>query len=155
MTTIELKERFFKGPLTSCEYYDNERLLIGCGPYLSLIDDTSHEELNRLLALKYSVIHKIVLNKQNKLICVFGQKAFNILKLVESERPRLQSVNEDGEYFKLNDWIFDMIWLNGCTSSQDFSSHVAIVCAHNQVILYNLDDRDVKKLVNCNQKCML
>lgn len=152
MTKIELKERFFKGPLTSCEYFNNERLLIGCGPYLSLIDDATHEELHRSLALKYRVIHKIVLNKQNNLICVFGQKAFNILKLSETESPQLESLNGEN-YFELNDWIFDIIWLNG---SQDCStSHVAIVCAHNQAILYNLHDREVKKLVNCSQKCML
>lgn len=153
MTKIELKERLFKGPLTSCEYYDNERLLIGCGPYLSLIDDATHQELSRLLALKYRVIHKIVLNRINKLICVFGQKAFNIVKLNEAERPQFESVYGEN-YFELNDWIFDMNWLNSY-ASQDLSTHVAIVCAHNQAILYNLDDRVITKLVNCSQKCML
>ena len=73
---------FYKGPITSLEYFNDTNILSGCGPYLSLIDEETFKEKSKFLALKYRVIHKIVKNTNDpKTICVFGQKAFNIINL--------------------------------------------------------------------------
>ncbi len=136
---------FFKGPITSCEYVSNDKLLIGSGPYLSLIDDDSFDEMAKILALKYRVIHKSVQNaSQPNLVCVFGQKAFSLVKL-NSDFTNLELTSSP--VVELDDWIFDIVYLS--------VDHLAIVCAHNQYILFGLKESRVVKKVECVQKCML
>ena len=136
---------FYKGPITCCEYISNDKILICYGPYLSLLNDESFDELSKLLALKYRVIHKIVRNlNDSKLVCVFGQKAFNIIKLDE-DKNLLETINPN--CIELEDWIFDILYMT--------NSYLIIVCAHNQCILFNLNDKSIEKKVECNQKCML
>lgn len=48
---------------------------------------------------------------------------------------------------ELDDWIFDIYWLN--------STYIIIVCAHNQCILFNLIYNKIEQIVYCDQKCML
>ena len=102
------------------------------------------------MALEHRVIHKIVINKN--LICVFGQKAFNIIRLDENGQlvPYFEQVIE------LEDWIFDMYWLQ---ASQQLDNsivlYLVIVCAHNQCALFNLNSKKIDKFSLCSQKCML
>lgn len=161
-----LPNTIFKGPITSCEYLDNSNLLIGkkypiytllirfikktlvkigCGPYLSLIDEVTLAEKNKFLALKYRVIHKIVKSpNEPSTICVFGQKALNLLHL-NSTTHQFKNIFEN--VIELNDWIFDIHWLD--------NNHLLIVLAHNQCIRFNLNTKKIDQIVFCEQKCML
>ncbi len=145
MNKLTRLNSFYKGPITSCEYVSNDKLLIGYGPYLSLVNDESFDELSKLLALKYRVIHKIVRNMNDSThMCVFGQKAFNIIKF-DDKNNQLETINLN--CIELDDWIFDIFYMN--------KDYLVIVCAHNQCILFNLNDKLIEKKVECNQKCML
>jgi WD40 repeat protein len=135
----------YKGPITSCEYLnDNKHLLIGCGPYLYLINEDNLEELNKLTALKSRVIHKIIIF--NNYICVFGQKAFNVFELNEIFHNSNNSTTNDN-LIELDDWIFDLQFIS--------EEYLIIVTAHNHCILYNLQKKTVETTVKCQQKCML
>ena len=81
--------------------------ILGYGPYLSLINDVTFEEISRSLVLTYRVIHKIVKNDSERLICVFGQKCFNIVRQIENN----EFVSILDNLIELDDWIFDTIWL--------------------------------------------
>ncbi len=134
---------FYKGPIISCEYIDNDLLLIGYGPYLSILDDNTFEELDKIISLKYRCIHKTVINQSNsKLFCVFGQKAFNIVRLTDNHK--LENLLNDS--IELNDWILDIFFND---------SYLIIVLAHNQCILFNLNNYRIEKEAYCQQKCML
>ncbi|RNA32626.1 WD repeat-containing 6 [Brachionus plicatilis] len=137
---------FYKGPITSCEYLDSEKILIGYGPYLSLIDESSSEEISKFIALKYRVIHKIVINPTlRNQICIFGQKAFNLVSLDNNIFSNIID-----QYVELDDWILDMYWMEDGKNSL-----VAILLAHNKCIIYNLQTNTIKKIIECSQKCML
>ena len=126
-------------------------IIQGCGPYLTLIKEENFEEISKYLALKYRVIHKIVKSNHNpNLICVFGQKAFNIVKLNESSNeftPELETLIE------LDDWIFDIYWYQVGSNIDEL--YLIIICAHNQCVLFNLNKKKVDKVIYCDQKCML
>ncbi len=139
---MQLETNFYKGPITACEYIKENYILIGYGPYLSLLNDTTYNEVKRYLALKYRVIHKIVKFKDSNLICVFGQKSFILLELTQ-ENDFIELSN----LIELDDWIFDIYW--------NSENNLTIICAHNQCISYNIDNKTIEKLVYCNQKCML
>lgn len=134
-------------------------LSLGCGPFLCIIDDRSLNEISRYVALKYRVIHKIVVNENNpKLICVFGQKSFNIISY--NEKFELFSLIDN--YVEMNDWIFDIYWLVSDSTKSDKSNilnkesfTLALICAHNQCIHFNLVKLQIEKLTYCDQKCML
>jgi hypothetical protein len=111
---------------------------------LSLIDAVTFQELSKCLALKYRTVHKIIFDQKTGFITVFGQKAINILRLDADNK--FQSALSD-IYIELDDWIFDL-----CPVSVD---RLVIVCAHNQCILYGLNERRIKKTFYCDQKCML
>ncbi len=137
-----MTKSFFKGPITSCEYINDSSVLIGCGPYLSLIDEATFNEKTRFLALKYRVIHKILKSPQNpNLICVFGQKALNIV-LYENER----FTSSIPKVIEFKDWIFDVHWYT--------TTQLILVLAHNQCILFDLETHLTQEIV-CDQKCML
>ncbi len=145
MNSVTKLNSFYKGPITSCEYISDDKILIGCGPYISLVNEESLDELSKLLALKYRVIHKIVLKlNDTNLVCVFGQKAFNIIRLNETDNT-LELINPD--CIELEDWIFDVLYMT--------NDYLVILCAHNQCILFNLKDKLIEKKVECEQKCML
>jgi hypothetical protein len=117
-----------------------------------LIDEAKFEEVSKYLALKYRVIHKIVKsNHDPNLICVFGQKAFNLIRLNKSNQ--LASANTNNDLIELQDWIFDVYWYQ--TGPKLDELYLIIVCAHNQCILYNLNTQQIDKIVYCEQKCML
>ncbi|CAF0856690.1 unnamed protein product [Brachionus calyciflorus] len=138
---------FYKGPIISCEYIDEKKILISYGAYLSLIDECSFEEITKFIALKFRVIHKIVLNKKhpNK-ICVFGQKALNLITLNNDNTFS----NILDKYLELDDWIFDIFWIDS-----NSNSYLIIVLAHNNCVIYNLNTEVLEKVVQCDQKCML
>ena len=140
----------------------------GCGPYLSLLNADSFEELSKTLVLKYRVIHKIVIEPSwasgssssgaQPSLVVFGQKSFAVLGLnAECNRfePQKQPANDDQERsnvtsegcFEMPDWIFDICWLD--------ASRLIIVCAHNQCFFFNLTTSRVYKTTYCVQKCLL
>jgi hypothetical protein len=146
---------FYKGPITSCEYLDSSNLLIGYGPFLSLVDSTTLEEKQKIKALNYRVIHKIYVRQSEKLVIVFGQKAINILSYNDSlEFSTLLSGEQN--LIELDDWIFDCFWLDQAKFDNiKDSSYLMIVCAHNQCVFLNLNQKCVEKTVYCDQKCML
>ena len=121
--------------------------MIGYGPYLTLVDEETFKENSRFLALPYRVIHKIVKsNHDPNLICVLGQKSFNIVKLNEDK----QFSDAYGGLIELNDWIFDIHWYQN-----NDQLYLIIVLAHNQCVLFNLKTKKIENVVYCEQKCML
>lgn len=127
-------------------------IIKGCGPYLSLVDDNSLDVISKFLALKYRVVHKIVINPQNtKQICVFGQKSLNLVSYDENENYRFFSlIGNDNSCVELEDWIFDVFWM--CDNTK---TYLVVACAHNQCILYDVSERKAWKISDCDQKCML
>lgn len=126
-------------------------LSLGCGPYLTLVDDNTFDELAKCMALKYRVIHKIVINPLNsRQICVFGQKCFNLLSVVDDDASTIRLVPLLEQCVELEDWIFDAFWIfDGAKTYNMFA------CAHNQCILYDILDNKAWKISDCDQKCML
>ena len=175
---MSVSKTLLKCPITSCEYF-NDKIIIGTwtkfltwnrvpllalnilflffkgfGPYLSLIDDLTFEELSKSLLLKYRVIHKIVINENHpdRLICVFGQKAFTIVRLDDKN----QFVCLLDTPIELSDWIFDIFWTKSSESENSKIGYdLVIVCAHNQCVVYSLDEKRIKNSTFCAQKCML
>lgn len=111
-----------------------------------MIDESSFEEIANFIALKYRVIHKIVINPTlQKNICIFGQKAFNLVSLENNSFNNLID-----QYVELDDWIFDIYWMDNGKSSL-----LAIALAHNNCIIYNLETKKIQRFIECDQKCML
>ena len=89
------------------------------------------------------MIHNIIKCSFNpNYLCVFGQKAFNLIEL--NEHNQLMSLTN---IMELEDWIFDIFWLN--------ETYLIIICAHNQCILFDLKKKKVSSIVYCDQKCKL
>ncbi len=110
---------------------------------MSLIDDTTYNEISQYLALKYRVIHKIIkCNFNPNFLCVFGQKAFALIEI--NEHNQFMSLIN---VMEVDDWIFDIFWLN--------EGFLIIICAHNQCILFDLKEKKVSNIVYCDQKCKL
>ena len=132
----------FKGPITSCEFFNENILLIGSGPYLSLVNADTFEIIHQSKCLEYRIICGILIHKS--LICVYGEKAFNICEL-NADLNGIRILNE--RFQQLDDLIWTIDWLN--------SDKLMIVCAHNQFIVYNLKEKFIEKCVFCSQKCMI
>ena len=126
--------------------------ILGYGPYLSLINDVTFEEISRSLVLTYRVIHKIVKNDSERLICVFGQKCFNIVR--QNENNEFVSILDN--LIELDDWIFDIFWLKINDHGQlDEKFNLLVACAHNQCFTFSLKNMKVINTSFCEQKCML
>lgn len=111
------------------------------------MDEETFKEHSRHLALQYRVIHKIVKSEHDSnLICVLGQKSFNIVKLDANK----QFSDAYGGPIELNDWIFDIHWYQNHDQV-----YLIIVLAHNQCVLFNLNTKKIEKIVYCEQRCML
>lgn len=125
--------------------------LKGCGPYLTLVSDTSFDEISKVLALKYRVVHKIVANPlKPRQLCVFGQKCFNLVTVDETTNQFRLELANDVMGIELEDWIFDAFWL-----SDGAKTYLVFACAHNQCVLYDLSEAKAWKISDCDQKCML
>ena len=134
---------------TLTEKIKTDALLIlkGNGPYLSLVDIRTYEEIAKRQVLKYRVIHKLIKSSHDPgLICVMGQKAFNLVKLNKNLEFEILLEN----LVEMEDWIFEINW-----QEVDEVIYLIIVCAHNQCIIYNLNTKSIEKTVYCTQKCML
>ncbi len=117
---------------------------------MSLIEESTFKERAKFLALKYRVIHKIIKSSHDPgLLCVFGQKSFNILRIDEKD----QFSNAIPSPVELNDWIFDAHWY--LPEPNCASLYLIIVLAHNQCVLFNLTTNKIEQTVYCEQKCML
>lgn len=117
---------------------------------MSLIDESTFKEKSKFLALKYRVIHKTVKSPHDpSLLCVFGQKSFNILRLDKQE----QFNHAIPSPIELNDWIFDIHWYS--PDPQGKQLYLILVLAHNQCLLFNLSTNKIDSTVYCEQKCML
>ena len=128
--------------------------ILGYGPYLSLINDVTFEEISKSLVLKYRVIHKLIINDKNseRLICVFGQKCFSIVRQNENN----EFVNLLDNLIELEDWIFDIYWLKlNDQEKWDQRFNLLIACAHNQCLTFSLNYKKVIQTSFCEQKCML
>ena len=100
------------------------------------------------LALNRRVIHKIVKSTHgpSDLVCVFGQKAFNILA-INSKALKIATGPFVQDLVELHDWIFDIYWFG--------RELLIVVCAHNQCILFDLKSLTITGTFNCEQACML
>lgn len=81
------------------------------------------------------------------LICVYGEKTFNICSFDEKNK-KFYNLTIEG-MVELDDWIWDIEFLN---SKHDYLN---IVCAHNQSLIFNLNTKSIETIKFCKQKCML
>ena len=166
MATPICETILYKGPITACEFYSDDLLLIGYGPYLSLVDANTFNHFRTILALKYRVIHKILFKKaidlssggtesEEKLICIFGQKAINLLRLVKKQEDTFDFESLLTQYIEMDDLIFDIYWLSIRRGTIYVKENLFIVCAHNQFVEYDLEKSAIERLTFCAQRCML
>ena len=119
-----------------------------------MIDDVTFEAISKSLVLKYRVIHKLIINGDHseKLICVFGQKCFCIVRQMDNN----EFVNIFDNLIELDDWIFDIFWLKlNDKEHWEKSFNLLIACAHNQCLTFSLNDKKEISTTFCEQKCML
>jgi hypothetical protein len=160
----------YKGPVTSCAYYNKDTFLIGrhpffseletlgfssiylnilkgCGPYLSLVDSKSFDLLVQAETLACCVIHGIFVQPNTSLICVYGQKAFNLC--VYNEKTNSFEFKTE-KHIELADWIWTMAWLNSHEAGK-----LGIVCAHSQFFIYDMPTHVIESRVTCAEMTML
>lgn len=142
-SSVDVRSRFYKGPVTCIEYLNDKYIVAGCGSFLLLIESKSLGQVNKTEVLKYCVLHGIKINSLNQDICVYGQKSLNICYF-NSTKEQIQTRFEIPIEF--NDWIWEIEWAY---------NQLLIVTAHNNFIVFDSDNNSIIRTQDCSQKCML
>ena len=114
---------------------------------MTIVNAENFEIIHQSLCLKYRIICGILINKATRIICVYGEKAFNICSL-NTECNEITQISEN--LHEVDDLIWTVDWVN-----DESVDKLALVCAHNQMIVYNLKDRFIERCVCCVQKCLI
>ncbi|XP_062855151.1 WD repeat-containing protein 6 [Trichomycterus rosablanca] len=153
-----LESSMLVAPITALEFLGDDYLLAGEGPNLSVYClGASPRQYASLSVLQNYRIHGIRPSLQNKnehhvtlpevvKLAVFGGKAVQLVNI----RPRSLGLEVAGVLMELQDWVLDVSWLQGETSSL-----LGVCLAHNALLFLEPESGNVLALRSCVEVCLL
>ncbi|XP_022256267.1 WD repeat-containing protein 6-like isoform X2 [Limulus polyphemus] len=151
-----VRSSFLGTHVTALTFHENV-LLVGEGPNILVYENTSWKCFYKMKVFKAANIHGIrncSCDNDFKLpfVAVYGSKFLSVLKL--SAEDSLEIIQ--GQH-KFEDWILDVCWLRNKNigSPSEEQRFLAIVLAHNTVLLWNWRESRIQHKIECEVKCIL
>ncbi|KAG7226965.1 hypothetical protein INR49_022279 [Caranx melampygus] len=152
-------------PVTALEFLQDEFLLTGEGPVLTVFSLQSHPKATTSLRLlHHHRIHGVRARYQTAVpgqscttkpsvydLAVFGGKAVRLVRLhVQHQNGDHLHLETLGPLMEVGDWILDVRWLSG-----DQQSLLCVAVAHNSALLLDVSTGSVLVQRSCLEGCLL